>query len=463
MAKEKTLSGKEMLEEKKKFNVFDMIGGIFKPILIVIIGAGVLQALRDILLQIGAISRVSSSYIFLDGLGNAVFYFLPIFLAISSANVFGATPFLAAAVAAFLLYPNITNLFSWANSVGWDLTLFGKIPITYVKYESSVLPIILIVFFQSKIEPLLKKTIPDLLRSILFPVLTLFITCLAGIIILGPIGTWVGDGLAFVITWLNTRVPWLVPTLVGAASPFLVITGSHYSLFPVATQNLAQLGYDTVLMPGMMASNIALAGASFAVAVRAKQKSYKSYCASSGITSFFGISQSSLYGIAIPLQKPLIASVIGGGLAGFYAGITGIRAQSFVTPGLLSLVGYSTPTSNLINAVICIAIAFVATFVLTLIMGFQEPSKETVRELTGEPISESEKQEILDKAEELEATARKTEEALGDAAMETTRATITRGATRIGEATGLVSASETESEEENGKAKEATEQKGEDA
>ncbi len=449
MAKAKQLTGKEMLAEKKKFNVFDMIGGIFKPILIVIIGAGVLQAVRDILLQVGAISRVSSSYIFLDGLGSAVFYFLPIFLAISSANVFNATPFLAASVAAFLLFPNITNMFSWANSVGWNLTLFGKIPITYVKYESSVLPIILIVYFQSKIEPLLKKVIPDLVRSILFPVLTMFITCIAGIIILGPLGTWVGDGLAFVITWLNTRVPWLVPTLVGAASPFLVITGSHYSLFPVATQNLAQLGYDTVLMPGMMASNIALAGASFAVAVRAKQKSYKSYCASSGITSFFGISQSSLYGIAIPLKKPLIASVVGGGISGFYAGITGIKAQSFVTPGLLSLVGYSSPTSNLVNAVITIVIAFAATFIVTFIMGFEEPSKETVRELTGEPISESEKEEILQKAEELEATAREAEEALGDAAMETTRATIARGATRLGEATGLVSPPEAETGEED--------------
>ncbi|HHW92917.1 MAG TPA: PTS transporter subunit EIIC [Clostridiaceae bacterium] len=449
MTKTETLSGKEMLVEKKKFNVFDMIGGIFKPILIVIVGAGVLQTLRDILVQTGAISKVSSSYIFLDGLGSAAFYFLPIFLAISSANVFKATPYLAAAVAAFLLFPNITNLFSWANSVGWNLTLFGKIPITYVKYESSVLPIILIIFFQSKIEPLLKKVIPDLLRSILFPVLTLFITCLAGIIILGPLGTWAGDGLAFVITWINGLAPWLVPTLVGAASPFLVITGSHYSLFPVATQNLAQLGYDTVLMPGMMASNIALAGASFAVAIRAKQKSYKSYCASSGLTSFFGISQSSLYGIAIPLKKPLITSVIGGGIAGFYAGISGIQARSFSTPGLLSLVGYSSPTSNLINALICIVIAFVATFILTFLAGFQEPSRETVRELTGEPISEEEKQEIIEKAEELEAAAREAEEALGDASMEVTRATIARGATRLGETTGLVSPTEDETGEED--------------
>ena len=121
MSKAKELSSKDMLKEKKKFNVFDMIGGIFKPILIVIIGAGVLQALRDILLQTGAISRVSSTYLFLDGLGNAAFYFLPIFLAISSANVFNATPFLSAAVAAFLLYPGVNNMYTWANN-GMDLT-----------------------------------------------------------------------------------------------------------------------------------------------------------------------------------------------------------------------------------------------------------------------------------------------------------------------------------------------------
>ena len=361
------------VETEKKPGIFDIIGGIFKPILIVIIGAGVLQALRDILLQTGAISRVSSSYIFLNALGSAVFYFLPIFLAISSARVFKATPFMAAAVAAFLLYPDVVNLYSWAKDVGWDLTLFGVIPITYAKYDSSVLPIIIIVYFQSKIEPIIKKIVPDLIKSIFVPVLTMFITCIVGIIILGPIGTWIGDGLAFVITWLNDTVPWLVPTVVGAASPFLVLTGSHYSLFPVATQNLAQLGYDTVLLPGMMASNIALAGTSFAVALRAKQKRYKSYSASSGITAFFGISQSSLYGVAIPLKKPLIASVIGGGLAGFYAGITGIKAHSFVTPGLLSLVGYTSETANLINAIITCVIAFLGNFVLSLIFGFKEP------------------------------------------------------------------------------------------
>ena len=422
--------------------IFDIIGGIFKPILIVIIGAGVLQAFRDVLLMVGAISRVSSSYIFLNALGDCVFYFLPIFLALSSAQVFGATPFLAGAVAAFLVHPTITDLFSWANSVGWNLTLFGVIPITYAKYSSSVLPIILIVLFQSKIEPIIKKVIPDLLKTILVPVLTLFITGIVGLVILGPIGTWIGNGLAAGITWLNQTIPWLVPTLVGALSPFLVITGSHYSLFPVAMQNLAQLTYDTVLLPGNMASNIALAGMSFGVSMRSKNKQYKSYSISAGITSLFGISQSSLYGNAIPLKKPLIASILGGGIAGFYAGITSIKCYSFTTPGLLSLVGYIQSTSNLINAVITCVIAFAGTFVLTILLGFEEPDERTVRELSGEAITEEEAAEIAEAAEAAADAVRDATLAATEAEAEAQRAEITRGATELGQAVKLVDKAE---------------------
>ncbi|MDI9497849.1 MAG: PTS transporter subunit EIIC [Bacillota bacterium] len=418
--------------------VFDIIGGIFKPILIIIIGGGVLQALRDVLLMLGVIGKVSSSYLILNALGDCAFYFLPIFLAYSSAQVFGATPYMAAAVAAFLVYPSITNMFTWANNVGWNLTLFGTIPVTYAKYPSSVLPIILIVLFQSKIEPLIKKVVPELLKTIFVPVLTMFFTAIVGLVILGPIGTWIGDGLAAAISWLNRTVPWLVPTLVGALSPFLVITGSHYSLFPVATQNLAQLGYDTVLLPGNMASNIALAGMSFAVAMRSKNPRYKSYSASSGITSLFGISQSSLYGNAIPLKKPLIASIIGGGIAGFYAGITSIKGHSFVTPGLLSLVGYLQPTSNIINAVITCVIAFGGTFVLTLVMGFEEPDERTVRELSGEAISEAEASEIAETAEAAEQAAREASAVAVETAVEAERASVTRAATELGKTVGLV-------------------------
>lgn len=363
--------------EKKSFiaKLFEILGGIFRPILPIMIGGGLLQALRDILLMTGAIEQVSSSYIFLNALGDCVFYFLPIYLAFSSAKVFGASPFMSAAIAGFLMYPQVTQLFEWAKAVGWDLTLFGSIPVTYSRYPSSVLPIILIVFFQSKLEPLIEKYSPLLLKTILVPLVTMFITGIIGLVIIGPIGTWIGDLMNLLLSFLNERSAWVVPTLMGAFTPLLVMAGAHYSIIPITAQNLAQLGYDTVMLPGNLASNMALVGACFAVAIKTKRTKAKGVASSAGITALFGISQSALYGIVVPLKKPLIYTLIGGGVAGFLAGITQIKAYSMVTPGLLSLISYVSADAKIANLIFAVAtalIAFIVTFALTWVLGFED-------------------------------------------------------------------------------------------
>ncbi|NMA64710.1 MAG: PTS transporter subunit EIIC [Clostridiaceae bacterium] len=365
--------------------LFEILGGIFRPILPIMIGGGLLQALRDILLMLEVIEPVSSSYIFLNALGDCVFYFLPIYLAFSSAKVFGATPFMSAAIAGFLMYPQVTQLFDWANSVGWNLTLFGSIPVTYSRYPSSVLPIILIVYFQSKVEPFVEKHSPTILKTILVPLVTMFVTGIVGLVVIGPIGTWIGNLMNTLITFLNERSAWLVPTLMGAFTPLMVMTGAHYSIIPIVTQNLAQLGYDTVMLPGNLASNLALAGACFAVAIRTSKTTYKGFSTSAGITALFGISQSSLYGVAIPLKKPLISAMIGGGVAGFIAGITQIKAYSMVTPGILSFISYvsaDASVNNLIFAIVTALVAFILTFILTWVFGFKDPSEEELKEIT---------------------------------------------------------------------------------
>lgn len=266
--------------------LFSILGGIFRPILPLMIGAGLLQATRDILLLTGVISRVSSSYIILNALGDCVFYFLPIYLAFSAGKVFNTNSFIAAAIAGFLVYPDLTSLFEWSQSIGWDLTFLGVIPVTYGKYPSSVLPIIFIVYFQSKVEPFIEKHSPMVLKTILVPLLTMFITGIIGLVIIGPIGTWIGDAMGMVINFLNDKAAFLVPTLIGAFSPLLVLAGAHYSLFPIMTQNLAQLGYDTVMPPGSLASNLALAGVAFAVAYRSKKRSIRALQAQQGLLPF---------------------------------------------------------------------------------------------------------------------------------------------------------------------------------
>lgn len=319
-----------------------------------------------------------------------MFYFMPVFLAFSSAQVFGATPFMSAAIATFLIYPNVTEAFAWANSVGWDLTLFGVIPVTYARYPSSVLPIILIVYFQSKVEPFVAKHSPTVLKTILVPLVTMFVTGILGIVVIGPIGTWAGNLLNIAITAINSVAAWLVPTLMGGFTPLLVMAGAHYSIIPITTQNLAQLGYDTVMLPGNLASNLALAGACFAVALKTKKDEYKGLVTSAGITACFGISQSALYGVCVPLKKPLVYAMIGGGVGGFIAGITSIKAYSMVTPGLLSLISYvsaEAPASNLVFAIVTAAVAFALTFALTYVVGFEDFPDEVEEDETDEAVA----------------------------------------------------------------------------
>lgn len=418
--------------------LFDIIGGIFKPILSIIIAAGMIQVARDILVMTGAFSENSSSYIFMNSMADAVFYFLPIWLAFSSARIFGASPYLAAAVAAFLIHPDVTRLFEWVQSTGWDLTIFNVIPVTYARYPASVVPIILIVWVQSYLEKGIKRIVPDLLKTILVPLLTFFLSAFIGLVVLGPAGTWLGNLLALVINAMNSRVPWLVPAVVGALSPFMVLTGTHYALFPVVIQNLATMGYDTVMLPGMAASNLALAGMSFAIGLRSRGKIYKSYSISAGLTSIFGISQSSLYGNAIPLKRPLYAAIIAGGAGGLLAGLTGAKGYSFVNPGAMLLISAYKPEdpANIAKLALVIALSLVLSFALTLAAGFEEPDDQYARELAG--ATAQEKAALATKAASAaKAAADQAVTASTEASLEAEREQTHGGAASLAEATRL--------------------------
>lgn len=365
-------------EEKSVVNkVMDTIQGIFAPILTPLAGAGILQGITIILTTTGIVPTGNAEEAILNSISGAVFYFMPILLAFSSAKVFKASPFLSATVASFLLHPDLIE--GLAAFPGSD---FFNIPIQSINYANSVIPIILIIWAQSYIERYLKKIIPDALSPVLNPLLILVLSSLLGILVLGPIGSFVGTGIASILGFFTDTIPWLVPTLMGALSPFVIMGGVHYSLFPAATLSLAELGYETILSPGMLAANMAHAGVAFAVAMRTKQKAYKSYSYSASLTAMMGVSQPALYGIELILKRPLYAVIIAGGLGGLYAGIFNVRAFAFANPSLAALPVYLDSSNNIIHAVIMMLISFILGFVLTWVFGFDEPSDEVVEQTT---------------------------------------------------------------------------------
>ncbi len=370
----------EVVEEEEKGvgqKVMDAIQGIFAPILAPLTGAGILQGITILLLVTGLIPEGNAEEAVLNSISGAVFYFMPILLAFSSAKVFKASPYLAVTVAGFLLHPDlITGMEAFPGSD------FFNFPIQSVNYANSVVPIILIVWAQGYIERFLKKSMPEILAPVMNPLLTLVVVSLLGLLVLGPIGNAVGESIAGVLGGLTTTVPWLVPTLMGALSPFVIMTGVHYSLFPAAALSIGQLGYETILGPGMLAANMAHAGVALAVALKTKKTAYRSYSVSASFTAMMGVSQPALYGIELLLKRPLYAVIAGGALGGLYAGIFDVRAYAIANPSIPALPIYLDSGNNLMHAIILLIISFAAGFILTWVLGFEEPSDEVVAQTT---------------------------------------------------------------------------------
>lgn len=363
-------NAKSDLEEDKKpivAKILDTISGIFTPILPALAGSGMLKAILALCSTFNWISAESSTYYYLDFISDSIFYFLPMLLAFTAAQKFKVNAFLAVVVAGIFLHPNLAM-------AGEHSTLFG-LSVPAVSYASSVIPIILTVWVMSYVDRFSEMVSPKFVKFFMKPLITLLITAPIALIIIGPLGTNIGNVLAGGINLLDQKASWLVPTLLGAFSPLLVMLGMHYSLFPIAFSNMAVLGYDSFLLPAMTISNVAQGGAALAVAVKSKDSDLKQLGSSTGVMAILGITEPALYGVNLKLKRPLIASIIGGGLGGLYAGIFGIKAFTGAAPGLLALPIFMSPdngVSNLIHMSISLLIAFIGTFIMSLILGFED-------------------------------------------------------------------------------------------
>lgn len=381
-------------EEKKKLTpkgivngIIDAIAGSIAPILPAIIGCGMVRLVVTIL-DLLKVSSDLPTYQLLTIIGDAGFYFLPILLASSAAEKFKCSKPLAMTLAAVLVHPSLVTIFTEGS------TTFLKIPVTAATYSSSVLPVLLITWVLGKAEPILDRYIKGWAKTIFKPLLILIVGAPIALIILAPIGTFLGDGLAFVLTWLQDKAGWLTIGLLSAFMPLIVMAGMHYALIPNCLTTLGLYGFETLLGPTMLASNFSQASASAAVALKSKNSELKALALTSSVSAFVaGITEPALYGVTMRLKRPLIASMIGSGAAGLFAGIVGLQNYALVTPSLVAIVQFVSADlpRNIIYAVITMAISIIVTFALTLILGWDDPADAQ----TEDTISEAEYKEDL--------------------------------------------------------------------
>ena len=357
----------------KLSKVLEGIASIFQPVIPAICGAGLLKAVLALCSVLKWIDTSGQTYIILNAMSDSAFYFLPILLAQSCAKKFKCNQGTAMALAGLLVYPTFIALLKGEEAV----KIFNLIPVTKATYTSSVIPIILGVWFMSYVEHFVQKYCPKAVKFFFVPFFSLVIGGVVTICALGPIGAWLSNLIQLFFSWLKGVAPWLVPTVVGITSPLLVMTGTHYGLIPIGTNNLATVGHDAVVGPGMLVSNVAQGAAGLAVAVRSKDPEVKQLASSGGITGVLGITEPVLYGINLKYTYPLYAAMIGGGVGGLFLGLTGVERFGAGSPGLLVLPVY-LPTeqaleagftmSNFYCAVVGVVIAMVVSFVSCYIM-----------------------------------------------------------------------------------------------
>ncbi|MCE4048121.1 MULTISPECIES: beta-glucoside-specific PTS transporter subunit IIABC [Bacillaceae] len=386
--------GEEAKGEDKRSTfakVIDTITGIFTPILPAITAAGMLKAVLSVLVVFKVLTTESQSYQVINFMADAAFYFLPILLAASSAQKFKTNMYLAIMVGGILLHPSFVTMVNTVKESGGSIHLLG-LPISAVSYSSSVIPIILSVWFMSYIEPIADKLSPKAIKFFSKPLITIFIVGTVSLVVLGPIGYLISDAISNGITALESVSPWIVPLLVGTFTPLLVATGTHYGLVPIGINNRMTTGYDTVIYPGMLASNVSQGAAAIGVGIKSKDTKIKQLAYSAGLTGLFGITEPALYGVNLRFKTPLYAAMIGGGVGGLFMGIFRVRNFSGGSPGLLTLPSYIGDNTlsffyfACIGAVISIVVTFIATLILykdpveSVVDGASEPKKPAAKE-----------------------------------------------------------------------------------
>ncbi|WP_053986009.1 beta-glucoside-specific PTS transporter subunit IIABC [Niameybacter massiliensis] len=369
-------SSDEKDNKKPLAKVIDTVSGIFTPILPAITAAGMMKAVLAILVACKVITPDAQSYQVINFMADAAFYFLPILLASSAAKKFKCNPYLAMMLGGMLLHPNFVSMVNAAKESGEAIRVFG-LPIATASYASSVLPIILGVWFMSYVEPIADRISPKAIKFFSKPLITALVTGIITLVVIGPIGYIVSDKIGMGIKTLESYCSWLVPTILGGLTPLLVMTGTHYGLIPIGINNRMTMGYDTIIYPGMLASNVAQGAASLAVAFKTKDEEIKQLASSAGITGVCGITEPALYGINLRFKTPLYASMIGGAVGGLFLGIFRVANFAGGSPGVLTLPSYigGDGMSNFVYACIGAAISIVVAFVACLIL-YKDPKQE---------------------------------------------------------------------------------------
>lgn len=395
-------AGEESLEKQNLFNAFiDIISGCFQPFLGVLCGTGMIKGINALLLFFNLYSDTSGTYIALNAIGDSIFYFMPIFVALTASRKFKVPEFTGLALGASLIYPTIQQsaiVVEGAKPLGSILgidyyTTFAGIPLLANNYASSVIPIIFVVWLASKVQKVAKKVIPELISTFFVPMVVLLVTMPIAFLVVGPIINLLTELLSNGFNSIYGFSPIIFGILIGALWQCLVIFGLHWAVIPMVMAQFGEQGWSNILA-GQFGASFAQVAVLIALLFKIYKKKDRELLVPAIISGVAGVTEPAIYGITLPRVKPFVISCIGAAVGGAYAGAMNV---TMYTMGGLGVFGFPTFIStglgsqpngsvyDVIHAAIAVAISMAVSFVLAMI--FCEKEYDAEVETTAGPTS----------------------------------------------------------------------------
>ncbi|MBC1514683.1 PTS transporter subunit EIIC [Listeria immobilis] len=350
----------------KVFNkVLAFVSAAVTPMIPGLVAGGMLKVFLLLFTLILPSFEATSTYNLLNMLADVPFYFMPILVAYGASTKLGGTPLYSMTVAAALVYPT----FITAVNEGTNLTILNM-PVTLVKYSSTLLPALLISLFAYYAEKFFSKVVPGIIRPVFVGMLTIAVTYILGITVMGPLGDIVGRYVVNIFLWSSDNLGPFAVGLLAACMPWLVMTGMHHAVTPFMVQAIADPGYDKLFRPAYLLHNMAEGGACLGVALRAKDKKLKAECFSLAVGCILaGVTEPAIYGVNLRLKRPMYGVMAGGALGGIVAGFMGATAYVY---GYSTILAIPIFQQTIIAIVVAILVAIISSCIITMALGFDE-------------------------------------------------------------------------------------------
>ncbi|MCI1283845.1 MAG: glucose PTS transporter subunit IIA [Lacticaseibacillus songhuajiangensis] len=367
-------------------SLIGVITGSMMPVIGLLAASGMLKGIMTILTTWGGVSTTSQTYMLINAMGDATFYFLPVLVGFTAAQKLGSNPVIVAIIGAFLIYPSLVAVVASGKSTGSFLGMainsnFFGIPVHIPQYTYSIFPMIFAAWMASKVEPWIKKWMPVMLRMIFSPLVEIFLVGMTVLVIVGPVITLISTGISGALQWLLSLNAALSGMIIGGFYQVLVIFGLHWAVIPIISAQLSVPGGSSVLNGIVSVTMIAQGAGALAVWIKTRNnKNLKGLSLSAAISAFVGITEPAMYGVNLKYGRVFITSSIGAAIGGLVNGILGVNMFGFTG----SLIGFPSFASaahpeNLMNFWIVSVVTLVAAFTLTYLFGYKDSDSVKVK------------------------------------------------------------------------------------